>query len=48
MVGDWCIVESAYDSVVNKVSWWLDPNGGYILSMKTCLCLNFYFGVVDG
>ena len=33
--------------MVKKASWWLDPNGGYILSVNTCLCLTVDVGDFD-
>ena len=47
-VGSRWIIEVGDYSMVNKVYLCLDTDGGYILSVKTCLCSTFDFGDFDG
>ena len=42
------IVEEGAGRLVKNVSWFLEPDGGYILYVKTSLCFNFDCGDVDG
>ena len=47
VVDQWRVEEDSH-CAINKVSWWLDCGGGYILSMKISLGSIFDFGAVDG
>ena len=47
MVGSRWRTEEGNDCVVKKVSLWLEPGGGYILSVKTRLSFTFDFDAVD-
>ena len=40
-------LEAGANCTVKKFSWFLEPDGWYILSAKTHLSLTFYFGAID-
>ena len=48
MVIAWWREELGTNFAVKKVSWWLDPSGGYILSAKIHFSLTFDVGTIDG